>query len=128
MRKLIAGLILLMALPIVHAADEIQRPETAQPPASDTLPSAPNPQQPSQGKTPVDTQSEAYKICLRATQLFDQQEQAKGNRKVEMTSLSASCQEELKSADYWRCMEKEANANVDFNTAHGHCANQNTSK
>ncbi|MGZ8952785.1 MAG: hypothetical protein ACXW01_14200 [Methylobacter sp.] len=72
----------------------------------------------------VDKQSEAFNICLRATQRFEQQERSKGTGKTEITSLSASCKTELKPVAYWLCMDKEANGKVDFNVAHTRCAKQ----
>jgi hypothetical protein len=72
----------------------------------------------------VDKQSEAFNICLRATQRFKQQEKTKGTGKTEVTSLSASCKTELKPVTYWLCMDKEANGKVDFNVAHTRCAKQ----
>jgi len=72
----------------------------------------------------VDKQSEAFNICLRATQRFEQQERSKGTGKTEVTSLSASCKTELKPVTYWLCMDKEANGQVDFNVAHTRCAKQ----
>jgi hypothetical protein len=70
----------------------------------------------------VDTQSEAYTICLRATKRFEKQEKDKETGKTAIASLSASCKTELKPASYWLCMEKEAIAEVDFNAAHWRCA------
>ena len=92
MRNLIAGFILIMTLPMVCKAEA------------------------------VDTQSEAFKICLQATQRFEQQETANGTGKAAVAPLSASCKTELKPASYWLCMDKEAIAKVDFNVAHSHCA------
>jgi hypothetical protein len=117
MSKLIAGFILIMALPIVG---------NAQDPASEALPSGTNPGETSQGKSAesVEEQNEAFNICLRATQRFEQQESAKGNKKPAEAPISASCKTELKPKPYWLCMDKEANAEVDFNTAHWRCAKQ----
>jgi hypothetical protein len=70
----------------------------------------------------VDTQSEAFNICLRATKRFEKQEKDKETGKTAIASLSASCKTELKPASYWLCMEKEAIAEVDFNAAHWRCA------
>jgi hypothetical protein len=72
----------------------------------------------------ADTQSEAYTICLRATQRFEQQEMAKGTgtSKTVSAPLSASCKTELKPAAYWLCMDKESMTKVDFNVAHTRCA------
>jgi hypothetical protein len=68
--------------------------------------------------------SEAFNICLRATQLFEQQERAKETGKTAVASLSDSCKTDLKPLTYWLCMDKEANAQVDFNVAHTHCSKQ----
>jgi hypothetical protein len=92
MRNLVAGLVLIMSLPMVCMAEE------------------------------ADTKSEAFTICLRATQRFDQQETANGTGKTALAPLSASCKSELKPASYWQCMDREAIAKVDFNVAHTHCA------
>ena len=72
----------------------------------------------------IDTQSEAFKICLRATQRFEQQEMAKGmgTGKTVSAPLSASCKTEFKPASYWLCMDKESMTKVDFNVAHTRCA------
>jgi hypothetical protein len=72
----------------------------------------------------VDKQSEAFNICLRATQRFEQEEKTKGTGKATVTSLSASCKTELKPVTYWLCMDKEAIAQVDFNAAHTRCTIQ----
>ncbi|MGZ5006997.1 MAG: hypothetical protein ACXWE9_05195 [Methylobacter sp.] len=98
MRKLAAGFILIMILPMTGHA-----------------------QAPSAG--PVDTQSEAFNLCMRATQRFEQQEKAKGKKSSD-APISASCKTELKPAAYWLCMDKEAGQDVDFNTAHWRCAKQ----
>jgi hypothetical protein len=127
MHKLVAVFILMMTLPMVgkaQAPNDVQRPETAPEASPEALPPGANPPKTSQGKStdPVDTQSDAFNICLRATQLFEQQERAKGSKKTAEAPISASCKTELKSASYWLCMEKEAIAEVDFNTAHWRCA------
>ena len=67
-------------------------------------------------------QSEAFNTCLRATQRFEQQEMAKETGKTAVASLSDSCKTDLKPLTYWLCMDKEANAQVDFNVAHTHCS------
>jgi hypothetical protein len=92
MRNLVAGLVLIMSLPMVCMAEE------------------------------ADTKSEAFTICLRTTQRFDQQEAANGTGKTALAPLSASCKSELKPASYWQCMDRGAIAKVDFNVAHTHCA------
>ena len=66
----------------------------------------------------VDKQSEAFNICLRATQRFEQQEMAKETGKTAVASLSDSCKTDLKPLTYWLCMDKEANGQIDFNVAH----------
>lgn len=106
--------------------NEDQRPEIAPGSSSEVLPSGSNPAKTSQEKStdPGDTQSEAFNICLRATQRFEQQERAKGNKKAAEAPISVSCKTELKPASYWLCMDKEAIAEVDFNTAHWRCAKQ----
>ncbi|MGZ4978859.1 MAG: hypothetical protein ACXV8O_17085 [Methylobacter sp.] len=129
MRKLVAVFVVMMALPLVakaQATNEIQRPDTVPGGSSEVLPSASNPQKIAQGTSagPVDTQSEAFNICMRATQRFEQQEKAKGNKNAAEAPISASCKTELKPAAYWLCMDKEASAEVDFNTAHWRCAKQ----
>ncbi|HEY8159777.1 MAG TPA: hypothetical protein VIF10_13845 [Methylobacter sp.] len=123
MRKLIAGFILMMALPMVGNA---QGPNDVQGPSSEALPPGSNPPKTSPGKSTesADAQNDAFNICLRATQRFEQQEIAKGNKKPAEAPISASCKTEPKPAAYWLCMEKEANAEVDFNTAHWRCAKQ----
>lgn len=123
MRKLVAGFILIMALPMVGNAQAVK---DVQGPSSEALPSGSNPGETSQGKSTesVDAQNEAFNICLRATQRFEQQERAKGSKKAAEAPISVSCKTELKPASYWLCMEKEANAEVDFNTAHWRCAKQ----
>jgi len=71
----------------------------------------------------VDNQSEAFNICLRATQHFEQQEKAKEETgKTTVASLPDSCKTDLKPLTYWLCMDKEANEQVDFNVAHTHCS------
>lgn len=128
MHKLIAGFILMMVLPIVgktEAPTEIQQPESAPVRSSGALPPSVEPRNTSPGDTGSDkSRSEAYQLCLRATKLFDRQEKAQGNTKTEITSLSTSCEEKLKPAAYWRCMEKQAMDKVDFNTAHWRCGKQ----
>ncbi|MDO9268338.1 MAG: hypothetical protein Q7T96_04395 [Methylobacter sp.] len=121
MRKLVAGFILIMILPVVAKA---QAPTDVQPQESspEALPPGSNPQEKSTGS--ADAQSDAFNICLRATQRFEQQERAKGNKKSAEAPLSASCKTELKPASYWLCMDKEAIEKVDFNTAHWRCAKQ----
>lgn len=128
MNKLIAGF-LIMALPMAGLAQspgEAQQPETAPGQSSESVSPGGKPGDTSPGGKAgsADTQSDAYYLCLRATQLFDQQEQAKGNTKTEITSLETSCKEELKPAAYWRCMEKQAVEKVDINTAHWRCGKQ----
>ena len=113
MYKLAAGFILMMALPMVGKA---QAPSDVPTPSSETLPD--------KNTDAANTQNDAFTICLRATQRFEQQERAKGNKKPAEAPISASCKTELKPAPYWLCMEKEANAEVDFNTAHWRCAKQ----
>jgi len=125
MNKLVAGLILTMALPIAGKAgvtaantpevlvaepNGFTRPEVVPGTSPEALPPG--------------TKSEAFNICLRATQHFEQQEKANGNGKTAVTPLSASCKTELKPAPYWLCMDKEAMGEVDFNTAHWRCAKQ----
>jgi hypothetical protein len=92
MRNLVAGLILIMFLPMVCKAEE------------------------------ADTKSEAFNTCFRATQRFEQQETVNGTGKTVVAPLSASCKTDLKPVAYWVCMDKEAIAKVDFNVAHSHCA------
>ena len=143
MRKLAAGFILTMALVAVMAvvivykagvavADtpevivaeptETTRPEVVPSPSPDVLP--PSKTLPGGSADAVDTSSDAFKHCLRATQRFEQQEKNKGTVKTPVTPLSASCKTELKPAPYWLCMDKEAMGEVDFNTAHWRCAKQ----
>jgi hypothetical protein len=127
MLKLVAGLVLVMSLPIVCkaevAAENTPEVLVAEPngvTGPEVVPS------PSPEALPLGTQSEAFNICLRATQRFEQHEKAKlnVNDKIAVTSLSASCKTELKPAPYWLCMDKEAMGEVDFNTAHWRCAKQ----
>lgn len=130
MRKLIAGFILMMVLPIVseaQAANEAQRQETVPAPSSEAVTPGSNPGRTAPGTSAesADTQTEAFNICLRAAQRFEQREQAKGAKKSAEAPLSASCKTELKPLPYWQCMDKEANQDVDFNTAHWRCAKQN---
>ena len=94
MHKLIATSILIMALPVVYADESTVIP------------------------------SDAFNICIRATERFEQQEKDNANKKAPITSLSASCKTELKPAAYWLCMDKQAIEHVDFNTAHSQCAKQ----
>ncbi|TAK61519.1 hypothetical protein [Methylobacter sp.] len=129
MRILIAGFILIMALPMVgkaQAPNEVQRLETVPGSSSEALPPGSPARETSQDKSTgsVDEQNEAFNICLRATQRFEQQEMAKGNKKAAEAPISASCKTELKPTSYWLCMDKEATAEVDFNTAHWRCAKQ----
>jgi hypothetical protein len=118
MRKLVAGFILMMALPMSGHAQE---PGDVPRPPSEAMPSGFNPEQ---GTGSADEQNEAYTICLRATQLFEQQEKADGRKQPAEAPITASCKKELKPASYWRCMEKEAMQKTDFNTAHWRCAKQ----
>jgi len=147
MRKLVAGFILIMTLPIICEAgaavtnapgvppaapngnNSIQRSESVPSPTPGALSPGSNPGKSSQGGNTdsVDTQSEAFNVCLRATQRFDQQERTKGTGKTAVVPLSASCKTELKSVSYWLCMDKEAIAEVDFNAAHTRCAKQTKS-
>ncbi|WP_333879138.1 hypothetical protein [Methylobacter sp.] len=129
MRKLVTGFILIMALPIVgkaQAPNDVQSPKIAQSQSPEAIPPDSNPPKTSQENNAdtVDTESDAFKICLRATQRFEQQERAKGNKKAGEAPISASCKTELKPAPYWLCMDKEASAEVDFNTAHWRCTKQ----
>ncbi|WP_020562655.1 hypothetical protein [Methylosarcina fibrata] len=128
MHKLIAGFILMMVLPIVgktEAPTEVQPPESAPIRFAGALPPSAEPVKTSPGDTGSgESQSEAYQLCLRATKLFDQQEKAQGNTKTEVTSLSTACEEKLKPAAYWQCMEKQAMNKIDFNTAHWRCGKQ----
>jgi hypothetical protein len=129
MRKLVAGFIFIMALPMsakAQAPDEVQRPESGAGQSPETLPSGTNPPKSLQeaGTEGVDTESEAYKICMRATQRFEKQERAKGKAETAEAPITASCKTELKPASYWNCMEQEAIQKVDFNTAHWRCAKQ----
>jgi hypothetical protein len=124
MRKLIAGCILIMALPAAAKAQTsngTQTPRNVPGQSSEALPSGVNPSQ--TGISPeIDTESEAYQSCMRATQRFEQQEKAKGKAETAEAPISASCKTELKPASYWHCMEQEAIQEVDFNTAHWRCA------
>lgn len=109
-----------------QAPSEVQRSETVPGASPEALPPGSNP--PSTSREQVtesaDAQSEAFNICLRATERFERQERAKGNKKAAEAPLSASCKTELKPAAYWLCMDKEANQEVDFNTAHWRCGKQ----
>lgn len=122
MHKLVAGLILAMTLPITGKA-VVPEVIVAEPNGVTEPKVVPSP---SPEALPPGTHSEAFDICLRATQRFEQQEKAKlnVNDKIAATSLSASCKTELKPASYWLCMDKEAMGEVDFNTAHWRCAKQ----
>lgn len=127
MRKLVAGFILIMLLPMIgkaQAPNDDQRPEIVPGPSPEALSPPSNLREISPGKSAdsADTQSDAFNICVRATQRFEQQERAKG--KTAEAPLSASCKTELKPASYWLCMDKEAIEEVDFNTAHRRCAEQ----
>ena len=141
MHKLVAGFILAITLPIVCKAEiaaantpevlvaepnDVPRPGIVPSSSPEALPPSTQPRKTLQGGSAdaVDTQSEAFNICLRATQRFEQQERANGDGKAVITSLSASCKTELKPAPYWLCMDKEAIGEVDFNTAHSRCAKQ----
>jgi hypothetical protein len=118
MHKLVAGFILIMALPMLGKAEspgDVKRQETAPGSSSETMPA---------GKAPAAADDEAYQICLRATQRFEQQEKEKGRTKTAEAPISASCKDELKPAPYWLCMDKEATEGTDFNTAHWRCAKQ----
>ncbi|MGZ8157771.1 MAG: hypothetical protein ACXWT1_08810 [Methylobacter sp.] len=123
MRKLLAEFILIMALPMVGNA---QAPSDVQRSPAEAVPSASNPDESLREKSTgsTDEQNEAFNICLRATQRFEQQERAKGNKKPAEAPISASCKKELKSVAYWQCMDKESMQEVDFNTAHWRCAKQ----
>lgn len=128
MRKLVA-VILIMTLPIAGMAqvpNDGQRPEVVPGPSAEALLPPSNLRESSQGMSTdsTATQSDAFNICLRVTQRFEQQEQAKGSKKTAEAPLSASCKTELKPASYWQCMDKEAIEEVDFNTAHRRCAKQ----
>ena len=135
MHKLVAGFILAITLPIVCKAEIaaantpevlVAEPNGVPRSSPEALPPSTQPRKTLQGGSAdaVDTQSEAFNICLRATQRFEQQERANGDGKAVITSLSASCKTELKPAPYWLCMDKEAIGEVDFNTAHSRCAKQ----
>ncbi|OAH96164.1 hypothetical protein [Methylomonas methanica] len=119
MRNLIAGFILLIALPTLCQAETPNGAQSSPVQLSGT--ESRTASEKANGDS-VDTQSGAYDICLRATQRFEQQEKDKGTGKAAIASLSASCKTELKPAKYWVCMEKEAIAEVDFNAAHWRCA------
>lgn len=122
MRKLLAGFILMMALPM---AGNAQAPGDVQRPSAEAVPSGSNPEESLREKsTGSADEQEAFNICLRATQRFEQQERAEGNKKPAETPISASCKKELKPLAYWQCMDKESMQNVDFNTAHWRCAKQ----
>jgi hypothetical protein len=150
MRKLVAGFILIMTLPLVvnaQAPSDAPRSETApaQPteapppgaipgesPEAESVPekspepgAIPGESPQGGGTTAAGTESDAYNLCLRATRLFEQQEKAKGKDKTAEAPISASCKsEEQKPASYWQCMEKQAMEKVDFNTAHWRCGKQ----
>ncbi|QWF72186.1 hypothetical protein KEF85_06980 [Methylomonas paludis] len=137
MHALIAGFIFIMALPMICQAEAPisgrsgltavvpgnKAPAMAQSNAPDAFPPGSHSRTISQeaNTDSVDTQSEAYKTCLRATQQFEQQEKANKTGKTALVPLSASCKTELKPVAYWQCMEKEALAKVDFNAAHSRC-------
>lgn len=106
MRKSIAGLIVILTLPILGHAET----------TGDGQPQA--------AAESADAQRDAFAICLRATQRFEQREQTKGSKKPAEAPLSASCKTELKPVAYWQCMDQEAHQDVDFNTAHWRCAKQ----
>jgi hypothetical protein len=129
MRNLIAGLILIMMLPAVGEAQAptgVERPRNVLEPSPEATPADSHPAPAPEAKRAgaAGTQSEAYAICLRATQRFEQQEKAKGNEKTEVTPLSTACEEELKPVAYWLCMDKKASEQVDFNSAHWQCGQQ----
>jgi hypothetical protein len=75
----------------------------------------------------MDDQSDAARTCIRATELFEKQELAKGNKSAEPSSFSASCKDkdQLKTATYWQCMENLAKQEIDINTAHSQCGVKN---
>jgi hypothetical protein len=141
MRNIVAGLILIMTLPMVCKAEkaatntpgvlpaepkEVQIQEVVPSPSPEAVSPGSHPGKTSEGGSAgsPNTQSEAFNICLRATQRFEQQEKAKakGTSKTVSAPLSASCKTELKPASYWLCMDKESITEVDFNVAHTHCA------
>jgi hypothetical protein len=130
MRNLIAGFILIMILPAVGQAQApagAQRPRNVLEPSQETPPAGSKVSPASEGESAGSGSAQnedAYAICMRATQRFEEQEKAKGNEKTEVTPLSTACQEELKPAAYWLCMEKKASEQVDFNSAHWQCARQ----
>ena len=153
MRKLVAGFILIMTLPLVvkaQAPNDASRPETVlaqtteepppgaipgeSPEGAGTVPvkspepgATATPEESSQdeGATAAGTESDAYNICLRAARLFEQQEKAKGKDQTAEAPISASCEsKEEKPVEYWQCMEKQAMEKVDFNSAHWRCAKQ----
>ncbi|TRW94566.1 hypothetical protein [Candidatus Methylobacter oryzae] len=123
MRKLLAGCILIMALPMAVNAQgpgDVQRsPAEAAAPGS-------NPGDISQSRATgsADEQNEAFNVCLRATQRFEQREATKGSKQPAEASITASCKKELKPLAYWQCMDKESMQDVDFNTAHWRCGKQ----
>lgn len=99
MRKLVAGFILIMLLPMIgkaQAPNDDQRPEIVPGPSPEALSPPSNLREISPWKSAdsADTQSDAFNICVRATQRFEQQERAKG--KTAEAPLSASCKTELK--------------------------------
>lgn len=119
MRKLIAGFILIITMPLLCKADLPNGPQNKSVEPSETESRmAPK----NNDGNAADMQSEAYDICLRATQRFEHQEKDKETGKAPIVPLSAACKTELKPAKYWLCMEKEAIAKVDFNAAHWRCA------
>ncbi|MGZ4957699.1 MAG: hypothetical protein ACXV7J_00480 [Methylomonas sp.] len=119
MHKLIAGFILTVTLPMLCKADatDTTQGSPVQPSGAESRTAAEKANGDSAG-----TQSQAYEICLRATELFEQQEKDKKEGEAPLAPLSSSCKTELKPAKYWACMEKEAIAKVDFNSAHWRCA------
>lgn len=118
MRNLIAGFILIITFSMLCKAEVPNGAQSSPVKPSDT--ESRTSSKKANGDS-VDPQNEAYDICLRATQRFEQQEKDKGTGKAAIASLSASCKTELKPANYWLCMEKEAIAEVDFNAAHWRC-------
>jgi hypothetical protein len=130
MRNLIAGFILIMILPAAGQAQVpagVQRPRNVLEPSPEAPPSgskvSPSAERESAGSGGAQNE-DAYAICMRATQRFEEQEKTKGNEKPEVTPLSTACEEELKPAAYWLCMEKKAGEQVDFNSAHWQCGRQ----
>jgi len=123
MRKLLAGCILIIVLPMTvnaQAPSDVQRL-----PAEAAVPGS-KPGETSQSKSTGsgDEHNEAFNVCLRATQRFEQREITKGNKQPAEASITASCKKELKPLAYWQCMDKESMQDVDFNTAHWRCGKQ----